>query len=452
MDYRRKRNLSNETIKKFGLGYAPQQSGLGDYLKNKGFSLSEVEEVPLIYKGKDGYFDKFRGRVMFPIFDIRGNVIAFGGRTIFDDKAKYINSNDSLIYNKGQNLFAFHIAKDSKKEEFLLMEGNVDVITLHQAGFDNATASLGTAFTPEQARLIKRYKDKAILCYDSDEAGQKATYAAGKILMDAGISVKVLTITGVKDPDDYINKYGAEMFQGLIDKAENFIEYKIRKTAEKYDFDDTEQKIAFIVEAAQIFAEINDPMKREIYVNDIARKVDIKPEKFMAKIAELRQQEEKKQAGFQSAIQRREEQKYMETGRGGKGKSHEEGQLYKAEKLFLSCICDKRVYENVKGEVDIQDFSEDLHRRVGEKIISLHEKGENFEATRFIMDFSEEEKDMVTDIIYDDGHIGDKMGAAADSVRIIRKNIQRTKVSKIDKDDIAGYQELITRLAQDKKG
>ncbi len=451
LEYLRGRNLSDATIKKFGLGYAPRKSGLGDYLKEKGFSLSEIEEVPLIYKGKDGYFDKFRGRVMFPIFDVRGDVIAFGGRTIFDDKAKYMNSNDSLIYNKGQNLFAFHIAKDSKQDDFLLMEGNVDVITLHQAGFDNATASLGTAFTPEQAKLIKRYKDKAVLCYDSDAAGQKATYAAGKILMDAGISVKVLTVTGAKDPDEYINKYGAEMFQALLDKAENFIEYKIRKTAEKYNFDDTEDKIAFIVEAAQIFAEIKDAVKMEIYVNDIAKKVNIKPEKFMAKIAELRQNEEQKQAGLVSAVLRREEQKKMENRRGGRGKSHEEGQLYKAEKLFLSCICDKRVYDFVKDEVDISELSEALHRKVGKKITDMHETGEAFEATRFIMDFPEEEKDSVTDIIYDDGRIGDKMGAAADSIRIINKNIQKNKALKIDKDDVAGYQELIMKLAQDKK-
>ncbi|MBQ2890315.1 MAG: DNA primase [Clostridia bacterium] len=447
LEYLRKRNISNETIKKFGIGYAPQSSGLGNYLKTKGFSLSEAAEAVLIYNDKDGHFDKFRGRIMFPVFDLNGNVIAFGGRTIFDDKAKYMNSNGSLIYNKSKNLFAFNFAKDTKKDEFLLMEGNVDVISLHQAGFDNATASLGTAFTPEQARLIKRYKDRVILCYDSDEAGVKAVHAAGKILMDEGISVKVLTVTGAKDPDEYINKYGPEMFQGLIDKAENFIEYKIRKTAEKYNFDDIEQKIAFIGEAAQIFAEIKDPMKMEIYVNDIAKKVDISPQKFMAQIQNLR----KTDKGKEERTALREEMRNIETRRGGRERTPKERQLYDAEKLFLNLICDKKVYDRVKDEVSPEDMTEKLHKKMCEKLYALHEEGCKFEATRFVSEFESEEIGDVSEILTDDKNVESREEAITLPLEIIKENMQSKKIESLDKNDDEGLMEYFRQLSSKKQ-
>ena len=446
-EYLKNRNLSEETIKKFGIGYAPQKSGLGDYLRSKGFSYAEAEDAALIYKGSNGYFDKFRGRIMFPIFDIRGNVIAFGGRTIFDDKAKYINSNGSIIYNKSQTLFAFNRAKDTKKDEFLLMEGNVDVISLHQAGFDNATASLGTAFTPEQARLIKRYKDRVILCYDSDEAGVKAVHAAGKILMDEGISVKVLTVTGAKDPDEYINKYGPEMFQGLIDKAENFIEYKIRKTAEKYNFDDIEQKIAFIGEAAQIFAEIKDPMKMEIYVNDIAKKVDISPQKFMAQIQTLR----KTDKGKEERTALREEMRSIETRRGGRERTPKERQLYDAEKLFLNLICDRKVYDRVKDEISPEDMTEKLHKKMCEKIYALFEEGCKFEATRFVSEFDSEEIGDVSEILTDDKNVESREEAVELPLEIIKANMQNKKIESLDKNDDEGLMEYFRQLKSKKQ-
>lgn len=446
LEYLRKRNLSNETIKKFGIGYAPQKSGLGEYLSEKGFSYAEICDAALIYKGEHGYFDKFRGRVMFPIFDIRGNVIAFGGRTIFDDKAKYINSNGSVIYNKSQTLFAFNYAKDSKREEFLLMEGNVDVISLHQAGFDNATASLGTAFTREQALLIKRYKNKVILCYDSDEAGQKAVYAAGKILMDEGITVKVLTIQGAKDPDEYINKYGGEMFETLIEKAENFVEYKIRKTAEKYDFDDVDQKIAFISEAAQIFSEIKDPIKLEVYVKSIAKKVDIKPERFMAQIRTLN-----KDNGRGERESLRSEMKAIEVRRGGRDKSPEERRIYEAEKLFLNLVCDKKIFETVKNQISPEDFAEPIHKEICRRIYQLHTDGEPFEATRFVNGFSADETGIVSEIIADDRNVENRGEAVDLPVKIIKESIRQQKLKKLDKNDENELLEYFRKLREEKQ-
>jgi DNA primase len=217
-------------------------------MKTKGYSAEELFEGGLAKKREVGsYYDVFRDRVMFPIFDLRGNVIAFGGRTLNDNQAKYLNSPETLVFKKKENLFAMNLAKNTKSGQFLLMEGYMDVISLHQSGFDNAVVSLGTAFTPQQAELLKRYADKAVLCYDADEAGQKAADRAGEILRDANIKTRVLTITDGKDPDEYINTKGKEMFGLLVDNAESFIEYKIGKIEKQYNLEDTVEKIRRII-------------------------------------------------------------------------------------------------------------------------------------------------------------------------------------------------------------
>lgn len=449
LNYLGQRGISGETIKAFGLGYSPNKNVIGDFLKDKGYAFSEIEEAGLIKKGSRGYYDSYRGRVIFPIFDIRGNVIAFGGRIITSDTnaPKYLNSNGSIIYNKSENLFAFNRAKDVKSGEFLLMEGYMDVISLHQAGFKNAVASLGTAFTQQQAQLIKKYGSRVVLCYDSDEAGQKATDKAGRILMAEGLTVKVLTVVGAKDPDEYIKAKGPEMFRGLIDKAENFIEYKIRKTAEKYDLDDIDQKIEFIMAASQILAEIKDPTKLEVYVNDIAKKVDIKPEKFMAQIENIRHVGDDRQ----SFSVMRDEMRRIEMRRGGRQRTPKERRLYEAEKLFLNLICDKRIYDSVKDGIVPEDMTEDLHKRICEKIYEIHERGEEFEATRFVSDFPQEEIGAVTEILTDDRNVESRAEAIKMPVEIIKEGIQERKIIGLDKNDDEGLLNYFRELRAKKR-
>ncbi|MBO5506101.1 MAG: DNA primase, partial [Clostridia bacterium] len=253
LDYFRNRQLTDDTIRHFGLGYAPDSwTSLIDHLKSEGYTENEIFEAGLSVKRDNGtYFDKFRDRVMFPIIDLRGNVVAFGGRILTDkeNSPKYLNSPDTPVYNKSQTLFAMNFAKNSSTNGILLMEGYMDVISLHQAGFTNAVASCGTAFTEQQARVIKKYTDKVILCYDSDEAGQKATYRAADILKTAEIKAKVLTITSGKDPDDFIKKEGKDRFQNLIDNSENITSYKIRKLRENYNLDNPDDKVEFVEKA-----------------------------------------------------------------------------------------------------------------------------------------------------------------------------------------------------------
>ena len=285
------------------------------------------------------------------------------------------------------------------------------------------------------------------MCYDSDEAGQKAVYAAGKILMDEGITVKVLTVQGAKDPDEYVNKYGPEMFQGLIDKAESFIEYKIRKTAEKYDFNDVDQKIGFISEASQIFSEISDPVKLEVYVKDIAKKVDIRPEQFMAQIKALR----KTGGGKEEREVLRNEIRSMEIRRGGRDKTPEERRIYEAEKLFLNLICDKKIFDSVKGMLTPEDLTEPIHRKICEKLYEIHNEGKTFEATGFVNDFSNEETGIVAEILTDDRNVENRAEAVSLPIKIIKENIQKQQISNLNENDEEGLMEYFRQLKEKKQ-
>ncbi|MBQ7094137.1 MAG: DNA primase [Clostridia bacterium] len=272
MEYFRNRGLSNRTITNFGLGFAPESwDALTGAMLRKGFTKTELADAGLASKNKSGsIYDRFRNRVMFPIIDVRGNVIAFGGRVLDDSLPKYINSSDTPVYNKSRNLFAINIAKKTKRKNFILAEGYMDVIALHQAGFDNAIASLGTAFTPEQARLIARFKDEVVICYDSDDAGQKATARAMEILQKNAINVRVLKVPNAKDPDEFIKKNGAVGFEKLLEKPQVGNEYRLSVIKNKHNLDIDEEKIAYMKEAINYVAGIYSDVEREIYARNIA--------------------------------------------------------------------------------------------------------------------------------------------------------------------------------------
>ncbi len=263
------RGLTPQTIKHFGLGYAPDSwDALINHMKSKGFSLNELYEADLVKKStKNGerFYDNFRNRMMTPIIDIRGNVIGFGGRVLDDSKPKYVNTSDTLVYKKSNEVFAMNFAKSSNKDFLIVAEGYMDVIALHQAGFTNAVACLGTSLTKEQARLIKRYTDEVVLSYDSDEAGQKATKRAMQIFSDSGLKVRVLSLSGGKDPDEIIKKHGKERFQSLLDGAENDIEFNLIKIGEKYDLSLPDGKVNFLKEASRFLSTLSSSIERETY-------------------------------------------------------------------------------------------------------------------------------------------------------------------------------------------
>ncbi|MBQ5778100.1 MAG: DNA primase [Oscillospiraceae bacterium] len=271
------RGLSPATITRFGLGYSPDGwDGLLGHLTSLGYTKSELLEAGLVTTGKSGkIYDRFRDRAMFPIIDVRGTVIGFGGRIMGEGEPKYLNSPESAVFNKRRNLYAMNLSRKSAAEYFLLAEGYMDVIALHQAGFDSAVASLGTSLTDEQAGLISKYKSKVVICYDSDKAGRAATERAIDILSRAGLDVRVLSMSGAKDPDEYIKKFGRDKFAALIEAALPAEEYRLENTKKTYDLTDDKQRVLYIKEAVRQLAKMQSEFEREIYAGRISSETGV---------------------------------------------------------------------------------------------------------------------------------------------------------------------------------
>ena len=285
------RGLSRQTVTNFGLGFAPPGwSGLLDAMKEMGYSVDELMAAGLALRSQKsgGAYDRFRNRLMFPIIDIRGNVIGFGGRVMDDSTPKYLNSPESTIFNKRKNLFAMNVAKKSKLGYIILTEGYMDAIALHQYGFDSAVASLGTALTEEHANLLSKYTEQIVLTYDSDEAGQNATRRAVPILEKAGLKVKILRMEGAKDPDEFLKKFGADRFRLLLERSENHAEYQLQTLERRYDLSLDEQRVAFLSEAAQMIAGLPSAIEREVYGARAAQSAGITPEAMKIEVNKAR--------------------------------------------------------------------------------------------------------------------------------------------------------------------
>ena len=289
-EYALRRELTPATVKKFGLGFAPDSwDSLTNAMKALGYSEGLLLQAGLVRKGKrGGVYDTFRNRLMFPVFDVRGNVIGFSGRILGDGEPKYMNSPETPVFNKSKNLFGLNLAKKTKLGSIILCEGNVDVVALHQAGFDNAVASLGTSLTPEQARLISRYVNEVIIAYDGDAAGQKATARAISILEKLDLKVRVLNLTGAKDPDEFIKKFGADGFRNLLDKSTDHTDYTLGKIRDQYDLSVPESKLSFLKEAEAYVAGFSGKAEREVYAMRIADMIGVSPQAVRDDIENLR--------------------------------------------------------------------------------------------------------------------------------------------------------------------
>ena len=308
------RGLSNSHIRHFGLGFAPNSFGaLTDLLRSKGYKDHEMASAFLCgVSSKTGRpYDYFRNRVIFPILSTSGDVIAFGGRVMDDSKPKYLNSSDTPAFKKSRNLFAMNFAKNYCSEQIILCEGYMDVIALHCAGFTNAVATLGTAITPEHARMLKRYTQKVVISYDSDEAGQNAADKAFRLLGEVGVETKILRMNGAKDPDEYIKKFGSESFRKLIESSETEFDYKFSKILKKYDFSVTGEKIKALDECEKLIARTQSAAQREIYIYDVAPKLGITTDAMKRDIEKL--------ISMRRRIEAREESKKIMTASEGYG-------------------------------------------------------------------------------------------------------------------------------------
>ena len=298
--YLQHRGLSRATLTNFGLGFAPNRwDALIEELAKQGYDKRDLLDAGLAVNNKDGrIYDRFRNRVMFPIIDVRGNVIGFGGRVMDDSTPKYLNSPETPVYNKSRNLFALNIAKKSKAGRVILTEGYMDTIALHQAGFDSALASLGTSLTEEHAQLLSRYFKDAVIAYDGDKAGVAAAQRAIPLLEKAGLKVRVLRMTGAKDPDEFIKAQGREAFARLLDKSENQVDYRLSQIQKKYDLEDDAQRVAFLQEAARMIATLPSAVEREIYGGHAAQTASVTPETMAQEVKRAlnaRLRKEKKQ-------------------------------------------------------------------------------------------------------------------------------------------------------------
>ncbi len=301
LSYLKGRGLDPGTIKHFGLGYAPESGfGLVNHLRKLGYTKEELLQSDMVRTSKKGnLYDRYRGRVMFPIFDLRGNVTAFGGRILTDEKPKYINTSDTPVYHKSSGLFAMNLAKNSESRQLILAEGSMDVIALHRAGFTNAIASLGTSLTEEQARIMKRYADEVVICYDSDDAGQRATQRAIPILKAAGLRVKVITVPGGKDPDEFMKNYGKDgpiRFRQLLEKGGTDVEYRLQKLRDQFDLDTDEGRVRYLSEATRtVIAKLRNPMEQEVYAGRVAQEAGVDKDRVLETVERLSKQERRRE-------------------------------------------------------------------------------------------------------------------------------------------------------------
>ena len=284
--YWRRRGLDDKTIVRFGLGYAPDNGqGLYQFLRDKGYNQQELDASGLFKRSQSGrVYCLFWHRVMTPIFDLRGNIIAFGGRVLDDSKPKYVNSPETLVYHKSDTVFALQIAKKSASRRYVLCEGYMDVISMHQAGIDTAVCACGTALTPDQVKLISQYAEEVILSYDSDEAGQKATLRSLELFRNSPVKVGVLQIPGAKDPDEYIKKYGAERFKALLDGVGNALDFRLKRLRDKYDLSQDAQRLEYVKEAVEMLAQRSNATEQEVYAGRLAEETNISKQAILTQL------------------------------------------------------------------------------------------------------------------------------------------------------------------------
>ncbi len=382
-DYFKNRGLSDQTITHFGLGYAGKISDeLYRYLRSKGYKDDVLKETGLFYIEEKGTRDRFWNRVMFPILDVNNRVVGFGGRVMGQGEPKYLNSPETMLFDKSRNLFALNFARKSHEKYILVCEGYMDVISLHQAGFTNAVASLGTAFTPQHALLLKRYTDQAVLTYDNDEAGIKAALRTIPILRDAGFSVRVLDMSPYNDPDEFLKNLGPEEFKKRIDKAINGFMFEISVIRKKYNMQDPESKTDFYNEIAVKLLEFPEKLERDNYTEAVAREYMIPVDDLKRLVAS---------AGERNAAHAQTAAQQDHSGRSVK-KEDFDG-INKSQQLLLSwLIGDPDLFEKVSGIIGPQDFTEGIYRDVATEVFREHGNGD-LDPARILDHFIKEDRD-----------------------------------------------------------
>lgn len=441
LDYYLGRGLSLKTIKHFGLGFAPDDwRRLYSYLRDKGFSKETIIAADLASvsekKGKDGnnyVFDRFRNRAMFPIINIHGKVIGFSGRAMpGEDKkfGKYVNTSDTPVYKKSNNIFGMNFAKKFCQENVILVEGNIDVVSLHQAGFQNAVAALGTSFTEEQARLLSRYTKEVLVVLDADEAGEKATDRTMKILSSAGLSARIIRLPDCKDPDEYVHKHGAGKFEALLGGAISDIEYRLYTAAKGIDLEADDGRLQYLNKACEVLSELDDPIAVDLYVSRLSTKYGVAKQAIQSNLKEIvekrRKQKHKKELGaivapsFKSTVNPQKQQYRRAAG---------------AEETVISILIKHPdLFESTYSSLKPEDMITDFNRRLYSRVVDILVDGTTFDLILLGEDFSPDEVGYVSKMCAVSANNTDAEKELGDAVTVIFE--EKEKLKRVSTDDM----------------
>lgn len=441
--YAQKRGMPQSTLTKFGIGFAPNSwSALCDAMREKGYTDEELKESGLVsVSQKNGrIYDRFRNRLMFPIIDIRGNVIGFGGRVMDNSTPKYLNSPETIIFNKRKNLFALNIAKKTKLGYMILVEGYMDAIALHQYGFDCAVASLGTSLTEEHASLLSRYTEQVMLIYDGDDAGQNATKRAIPMLEKAGLQVKVLQMRDAKDPDEFLKKYGADRFRLLLEESSNRVEYQLRGIQKKYDLREDDQRVQFISEAAEFISTLGNAVSREIYGGRVAEAAEITPESmkievekaFRRRVAREKRKQERIDLSPAVSLQPKDRNIHYDNIKSAMAEENLIAMVLKEPALLAAC-----------GSLTVDSFSSPVLGQVFDQLCQSMARG-NEPSLASLTDFTSEEMAHIASVLQrHDGPVSEQ--ALQDCIQTIMVEHQSQNATQTNSDLLAYQQQLLAR-------
>ena len=443
-EYVKKRKLDNKTLKDYCIGYAPLNSNLYKYLKEKDFTDEEILASDLVNKVGNNFVDRFKNRLIFPIQDVRNRFIAFGGRVLDNSLPKYINSPENIVYSKARNLYGLNVAKKAKLDKLIIVEGYMDVISLHQRGIENVVASCGTSLTEQQGRLLRKYAERVIISYDSDGAGQAATLRGLDILSNLGCDIRVLQMEGAKDPDEYIIKYGNAMFQKLVDEAISLVEFKVKVLKKDLDLNNVNDKIKFLNEIARLLSSVDNRMEQEVYIDKISKEHDISKEAIYSEINKLNHSKNQGKNILESSFRNstiKKKEILPET-------------LVKREKMIIEILLNgkTKAYEQIKNILSPDDFKKDENKEILKKLYEEFEKGNNeLNNLLELFDGNEEIISTLTGLMADDFEIKDDEKAIKDLINNYKKekltNRKKEIIDLLNADDIS--QEKVSELEKE---
>ena len=413
-EYVKKRKLDNNTLKTYKIGYAPNNSNLFKLLKEKGFTEEEILATELVRKKGNVFIETFRNRLIFPIQDVRNRYIAFGGRVLDNSLPKYINSSENIVYSKTRNLYGLNIAKNTCKEKLVIVEGYMDVVSLHQRGIENVVASCGTSLTEAQGRLLRKYSEKIIISYDSDPAGQVATLRGLEILNNMGCDIRILQMEGAKDPDEYVIKYGNGKFNNLINNAISLIEFKVKVLKNTLDLNSINDKIKFLNEIAKLLSTVDNRMEQELYIDKISREYNISKEAIYAEISKLNHSRNYGKKTLESKIAKKIQIKKEEL----------PNTLIERENIIIGLLLNgkEKVYEQVKDILSPEDFKSETNKEIAKCLFDKFEKG-NSNTNDLLNNFEGNETviSRITEIMAFDYEIKDDKKAIEDLIKSYQK-------------------------------